>query len=98
VDPNQSSRPAFPLSPVRAVDPGHAEGLEHHHDDQRQGGGVVVEHRHKVVPRALREQQADHEAQRTNRDWEHTNKQRAIKVNVGMGFEYLLNVTLKLRR
>lgn len=49
-------------SPVGSVQPSHTEGLEHHHDDEGQSGRVVVEHGHKVVPAALREDEADEEA------------------------------------
>lgn len=49
-------------SPVGSIEPRHAEGLEDHDNDEGQSGGVIVEHRHKVVPTALGEEQADHKA------------------------------------
>lgn len=56
--------------PVSAVQPGHAEGLEHNHNNEGQSGRIIIKHQHKVVPAALSEgkaeQEADHAAENCN--------------------------------
>lgn len=52
-------------SPVGSIQPSHTEGLKHHHDDEGQSGRIVIKHGHKVVPTALREDEANDKADDT---------------------------------
>lgn len=48
--------------PVGSVQPRHAEGLENNHNNEGQSGRIIIKHRHKVVPAALSEREAQQKA------------------------------------